>query len=179
MIESYVIDKSNLNGIIFYTGDLVKIRIPGRISAQEEKMKQGQRVKIINLDYYRDTKTKEQIKRDKKLVGKEGIIDDIYLGVFKVVFEDGEVEKFDGRELEFAEKLVCQQVDLVFVSWQKSGKTVFGTEDEFKLFAGDFRRGVHFKGSIELDEEEIRRIQEAGEKGVRPVFDLYVLESDK
>ena len=65
------------------------------------------------------------------------------------------------------------------MSWQKDGKSVYGTEEELKLFTGDFRRGTHFKGTIELDEEEVERIKEAEDKGIKPVFDLYIIEGDR
>lgn len=139
-------------------------------------MKLGNRVKIKNLDYFRNAETQESIKRNKKLVDMEGSIIDINLGVFKVEFEDGEFEYFDGRELELAEKLKTVEVDLSFVSWQKNGKSIYGSEDETKFFVGDFRRGSIFKGCIELDEEEIQRVMEGEKEGIRAVFDLFIRE---
>jgi hypothetical protein len=139
-------------------------------------MKIGNRVKIKNLDYFRDAETQEQIKRNKKLIDAEGAIIDINLGVFKVEFEDGEFEYFDGRELELAERLKTVEVDLSFVSWQKNGKSIYGTEEETKFFVGDFRRGSIFKGCIELDEEEIERVMAGEKEGIRAVFDLYIRE---
>lgn len=137
-------------------------------------MKVGNRVKIKNLDYFRDSITKEVIKRDKKLIGTEGYIRDINLGIFKVEFDDGIVEYFDGRELELAERLKTVDVDMSFVSWQKNGKSIYGTEAEEKYFVGDFRRGCVFKGTIELDDEEITRMKEAEAEGIRAVFDVFV-----
>jgi hypothetical protein len=137
-------------------------------------MKVGNRVKIINLDYWRDSETNEPIKRNKKLVNSEGNIVDINLGIFKVEFEDGEVEYFDGRELMLAETLKTVEVNLSFVSWQKNGKSIYGTEDETKFFVGDFRRGSVFKGTIELDAEEIQRVKEGEKEGIRAVFDIFI-----
>jgi len=139
-------------------------------------MKIGNRVKIKNLDYFRDAETQEPIKRNKKLIDAEGAIIDINLGVFKVEFEDGEFEYFDGRELELAERLKTVEVDLSFVSWQKNGRSIYGTEEETKFFVGDFRRGSIFKGCIELDEEEIERVREGEKEGIRAVFDLFIRE---
>lgn len=137
-------------------------------------MKVGNRVKIKNLDYFRNSITKEIIKRDKKLIGTEGYIRDINLGIFKVEFDDGQVEYFDGRELELAERLKVVDVDMSFVSWQKGGKSIYGTEAEEKYFVGDFRRGCVFKGTIELDDEEIERMKDAEAEGIRAVFDVFV-----
>jgi hypothetical protein len=139
-------------------------------------MKIGNRVKITNLDYFRDAETQEPIKRNKKLVNSEGHIVDINLGVFKVEFEDGEMEYFDGRELLLAETLKTVEVNLAFVSWQKNGKSIYGTEDETRFFTGDFRRGSIFKGCVELDEEEIARVVEGEKEGIRAVFDLFIKE---
>ncbi len=138
-------------------------------------MKIGHAVKITNLDYFNDPNAK---KRSKSLVGKVGKIVNITLGVFKVQFDDGEVDFFDGRELEFAEKLEPRAIDLVFVSWQKEGKSVYDTEEGDKLFIGDFHHGTIFKGTIELDEEETSRIKQAWKAGIHPVFDIRVREED-
>lgn len=137
-------------------------------------MKIGNRVKITNLDYFADGETKEPIKRNKKLVNCEGHIIDINLGIFKVEFEDGEVEYFDGRELALSETLKTVEVNLSFVSWQKNGKSIYGTDDETRFFVGDFRRGSIFKGCIELDEEEISRVIEGEKEGIRAVFDIFI-----
>lgn len=143
-------------------------------------MKVGNRVRVKNLDFFRDSVTKEVIKRDKRLIGAEGYIRDINLGVFKVEFEDGTIEYFDGRELELAEKLKVVDVDMSFVSWQKNGKSIYGTEAEERYFVGDFRRGCIFKGTIELDDEEIERMKQAEKEGIRAVFDVFVRsEGDK
>ncbi len=137
-------------------------------------MKVGNRVRVKNLDYFLDSITKEVVKRDKKLIGMEGHIRDINLGVFKVEFDDGKIEYFDGRELELAERLKVVDVDMSFVSWQKGGKSIYGTEAEERYFVGDFRRGCVFKGTIELDDEEIERMKEAEKEGIRAVFDVFV-----
>jgi hypothetical protein len=137
-------------------------------------MKLGNKVKITNLDYFRDGETKEAIKRNKKLVNAEGRIVDINLGIFKVEFEDGEVEYFDGRELMLSETLKTFEVNLSFVSWQKNGKSIYGTEDETRFFVGDFRRGSIFKGTIELDEEEMDRVKEGEKEGIKAVFDIFI-----
>ncbi len=139
-------------------------------------MKLGNRVKITNLDYFADGETGEPIKRNKKLVNSIGTIVDINLGVFKVEFDSGEVEYFDGRELMLSETLKTVEANLSFVSWQKNGKSIYGTEDETKFFVGDFRRGSVFKGTIELDEEEIARVKEGEKEGIRAVFDLFIKE---
>jgi hypothetical protein len=139
-------------------------------------MKIGNRVKITNLDYFVDGETKEAIKRNKKLVNSIGTIVDINLGIFKVEFDDGEVEYFDGRELLLSETLKTVECNMSFVSWQKNGKSIYGTEDETKYFVGDFRRGSVFKGCIELDEEEIARVREGEKEGIRAVFDLFIKE---
>lgn len=137
-------------------------------------MKIGNTVKITNLDYFRDAETKEPIKRNKKLVNSEGQIVDINLGIFKVEFEDGDLEYFDGRELMLAETLKTFEVNLSFVSWQKNGKSIYGTEDETRFFVGDFRRGSIFKGTIELDEEEMDRVRAAEKEGIKAVFDIFI-----
>jgi len=143
-------------------------------------MKVGNRVKVKNLDFFTDSITKEVVKRDKKLVGAEGHIKDINLGIFKVEFDDGKVEYFDGRELELAERLKVVDVDMSFVSWQKGGKSIYGTEAEERYFVGDFKRGCIFKGTIELDDEEIERMKEAETEGIRAVFDVFVrAENDR
>ncbi|MCX8093100.1 MAG: hypothetical protein N3E50_02920 [Candidatus Goldbacteria bacterium] len=141
-------------------------------------MKVGNRVRVKNLDYFRDSITKEIVKRDKKLIGAEGHIRDINLGIFKVEFEDGQIEYFDGRELELAERLKVVDVDMSFVSWQKGGKSIYGTEAEERYFVGDFRRGCVFKGTIELDDEEIERMKQAEKEGIRAVFDVFVRDPD-
>jgi len=137
-------------------------------------MKIGNRVRVKNLDYFRDSITQEVVKRDKKLIETEGNIRDINLGIFKVEFDDGKVEYFDGRELELAEKLKIVDIDMSFVSWQKGGKSIYGTEAEERYFVGDFRRGCVFKGTIELDDEEIERMKSAEKEGIRAVFDVFV-----
>ncbi|MBP7792504.1 MAG: hypothetical protein KA120_05515 [Candidatus Goldbacteria bacterium] len=137
-------------------------------------MKIGNRVRVKNLDYFRDSVTQEVVKRDKKLIETEGYIRDINLGIFKVEFDDGKVEYFDGRELELAEKLKIVDIDMSFVSWQKGGKSIYGTEAEERYFVGDFRRGCVFKGTIELDDEEIERMKSAEKEGIRAVFDVFV-----
>ncbi len=142
-------------------------------------MKVGHRVKIINLDYYIDRQTREAVKRPKKYIGMEGIIKDIYMGVFKIELEDGTVDYFDGREIEFAGRLKERKARWVFVSWQKHGKSVYDSEEGEQLFVGDLRRGVEFTGSIELDDEEVQRIQDAAKKGIRPVFDLFIFEGEE
>lgn len=142
-------------------------------------MKVGHRVKIINLDYYIDRQTKEQVKRPKKYIGMEGIIKDIYMGVFKVELDDGTIDYFDGREIEFAGRLKERKVRWVFVSWQKHGKSVYDSDEGQQLFVGDLRRGIEFVGTIELDDEEVQRIQEAAKKGIRPVFDLLIFEGEE
>ena len=141
-------------------------------------MKIGNRVKITNLDYFRDAETKEPVKRNKKLVNSEGQIVDINFGIFKVEFDDGDVEYFDGRELMLAETLKTVEVNLSFVSWQKNGKSIYGTEDETKYFVGDFRRGSIFKGCIELDDEEIERVRAAEKEGIKAVFDIFIKDED-
>jgi len=141
-------------------------------------MKIGNRVKVTNLDYFRDSETKDAIKRNKKLVNSIGHIVDINLGIFKVEFEDGEVEYFDGRELMLSETLKTVEVNLSFVSWQKNGKSIYGTDDETRFFVGDFRRGSIFKGCIELDDEEISRVKEGEKEGIRAVFDIFVKDED-
>ncbi len=142
-------------------------------------MKIGNKARVKSLDYFTDSETGEPIKRPQKFKNKTGTIIDINLGIFKLEFDKGGIEYFDGRELEFAEPLKTVKVDWVFVSWQRNGKSIFGTEDETKYFTGDFRRGVHFKGNVELDEEEIRRVKEGLENGIRPVFDLHIVEGDR
>jgi hypothetical protein len=137
-------------------------------------MKIGNRVRVKNLDYFSDSITQEVVKRDKKLIGTEGNIRDINLGIFKVEFDDGKVEYFDGRELELAERLKIVDVDMSFVSWQKGGKSIYGTDAEERYFVGDFRRGCVFKGTIELDDEEIERMKSAEKEGIRAVFDVFV-----
>ncbi len=141
-------------------------------------MKVGNRVRVTNLDYFRDSETKEPIKRNKKLVNSIGHIVDINLGIFKVEFEDGEVEYFDGRELMLAETLKTVEINMSFVSWQKNGKSIYGTEDETRFFVGDFRRGSIFKGTIELDDEEIKRVKEGEKEGIRAVFDIFIKDDD-
>ncbi len=142
-------------------------------------MKVGHRVKIINLDHYVDRQTRVPVKRPKKYIGMEGIIKDIYMGVFKIELDDGTIDYFDGREIEFAGRLKERKVRWVFVSWQKHGKSVYDSEEGEQLFVGDLRRGVEFTGSIELDDEEVQRIQEASKKGIRPVFDLFIFEGEE
>jgi hypothetical protein len=141
-------------------------------------MKLGNKVRITNLDYFVDGETKEAIKRNKKLVNCEGHIVDINLGIFKVEFEDGDVEYFDGRELMLSETLKTYEINLSFVSWQKNGKSIYGTEDETRFFVGDFRRGSIFKGTIELDEEEMDRVKEGAKEGVKAVFDIFIKGED-
>ncbi len=138
-------------------------------------MKEGHRVKVSNLDHF---KTDGKKTRSQKLLGKEGVIEDIYLGIFRVKI-NGEIYNFDGRELEPADKMKKNKVDLCFVSWQKDGKSVFGTKDEPWLFDGDFHRGVSFKAVMELTEEEVLKIQKAAEKGIVPVFDLKIIKGDR
>jgi hypothetical protein len=142
------------------------------------KMKIGNKVKITNLDYFRDGETQEPIKRNKKLVNCEGHIVDINLGIFKVEFDDGDVEYFDGRELLLSETLKTIEVNLSFVSWQKNGKSIYGTEDETRYFVGDFRRGSIFKGTIELDEEEIDRVRAGEKEGIKAVFDIFIKDEE-
>jgi len=138
-------------------------------------MKEGHRVTVTSLDFFKSNVPEA---RSRKLLGKQGIVKDIYLGLFRVEI-DGEIYNFDGRELEPADKLLKKKVDLCFVSWQKNGKSVYGTKDEPWLFDGDFHRGVSFKASIELTEEEILRIQKAAEKEIYPVFDLKIIKNDR
>jgi len=142
-------------------------------------MKLGNKVKVLNLDHFVGTKSVDAEKRPKKLVGKTGKIVDINLGVFKVDFGNDLVDYFDGRELQLSEDLKKVPVDLVFVSWQRNGKSIFGSEEETEYFEGDFRRGVHFKGTIELDEEEIKRVKKGLDNEIRPVFDLHIIEGDR
>jgi len=138
-------------------------------------MKVGHAVRITNLSYFNDPNAK---KRNKSLVGKEGKIVSITLGIFKVQFDNGEVDFFDGRELEFAEKLEPRNIDLVFVSWQKDGKSVYDTEEGDKLFIGDFHHGTVFKGTLELDEEEASRVKQAWKMGIHPVFDIRIRDDE-
>ena len=142
-------------------------------------MRVGNKVKIRNLDFFKDSETGKPIKRAKKLVGKEGEIIDINLGIFKVEFEGGDIEYFDGREIDLCERLKSVRADFAFVTWQKDGRSVYDTKDGEQFFRGDFHRGTRFKGTIELDNEEIKRIQEAEEKGIKPSFDLFIIEGDR
>ena len=142
-------------------------------------MKIGNRVKVRTMEFFKDSESGKPIKRPKKLLGKEGEIIDINLGIFKVEFESGEVEYFDGREIDICERLKSVRADFAFVTWQKDGRSVYDTKEGEQFFAGDFHRGTRFKGTIELDSEEIARIQEAEEKGIKPSFDLFIVEGDR
>ena len=139
-------------------------------------MKVGDRVRVKNLDFW---KTEDDgVKRSKKLIDKMGKVIDINLGIFKVDFGEGEHEYFDGRELEQTDVYIKQPVDLLFVSWQQKGKSVYDKDDFAWLFTGDLHRGVVFKATMELGEEEVERIKKAEKLGIRPVFDMVVREDD-
>ncbi|MCE5300602.1 MAG: hypothetical protein LLG37_07000 [Spirochaetia bacterium] len=140
-------------------------------------MKVGDRVRILNLDYWK-TNYGDTIKRNKKLIGMDGKIIDINLGIFKVQFEDESTEYFDGRELEIFDIYKSTKVDLVFVSWQQKGKSVYRSDEFEWLFTGDMHRGVVFGATMELGEEEVERIKKAEGMGIKPVFDL-VINSDE
>ena len=142
-------------------------------------MKVGNKVKIRNTDFFKDSESGKPIKRSKKLIGTEGEIIDINLGIFKVEFDDGEIEYFDGREIDICERLKSIRADFAFVTWQKDGKSVYDTKEGESFFVGDFHRGTRFKGTIELDNEELKRVEEAEEKGIKPSFDLFVMEGDR
>ena len=138
-------------------------------------MKIGQRVTVKNLDFM---DSEDSLKRPKSLIGKEGTISDVYLGVFKVDV-DGKIISFDGRELQLDEHVTVVKAEWVFVSWQKNGKSVYNTKEGDPLFIGDFHHGTGFKGEIELTDEEIFRINEAAKKGIAPVFDLRIEKGEK
>ncbi len=139
-------------------------------------MKVGDRVRVKTLDIWKSEE--DGAKRPKKLLDKTGKIIDINLGIFKVDFGDNLVDYFDGRELELTDVYVKQPVDLLFVSWQQKGKSVYDKEGFDWLFTGDLHRGVVFKASMELGEEEVERIKRAEKLGIRPVFDLVVREDE-
>lgn len=143
-------------------------------------MKVGDRVRVKNLDFWKNNQG-EVIKRSKKLVEGVGKVIDINLGIFKVEFPDIEnaVEYFDGRELEMFDTYEKQQVDLVFVSWQQKGKSVYNKDEYEWLFTGDLHRGVVFKAIMELGEEEVDRIKRAEKEGIKPVFDLVIQDADR
>jgi len=134
-------------------------------------MKKGQKIRVKSLEFYEG----EDDKRPKSILGKEGFIKDIYLGIFTIDI-DGKEYKADGREIEIAETIRKQKAEFVFVSWQKNGKSVYNTKEGDPLFIGDFHHGTAFKGMIELTDEEILRINEAYAKGIVPVFDLRVTD---
>jgi hypothetical protein len=139
-------------------------------------MKVGDRVRVKNLDFW---KTEEDgAKRPKKLIEKVGKIIDINLGIFKVDFGESLFDYFDGRELELTDIYCKQAIDLLFVSWQQKGKSVYDKDDYAWLFTGDLHRGVVFKATMELGEEEIERIKKAEKLGIRPVFDMVVRDDD-
>lgn len=143
-------------------------------------MKVGDRVRVKNLDYWKNNQG-EVIKRSKKLIDGVGKVIDINLGIFKVEFPeiDNAVEYFDGRELQMFDTYEKQQVDLVFVSWQQKGKSVYNKDEYEWLFTGDLHRGVVFKAIMELGEEEVDRIKRAEKEGIKPVFDLVIQDADR
>jgi hypothetical protein len=145
-------------------------------------MKVGDRVTVKNLDFWKSNQG-ETIKRPKKLVDMKGKIIDINLGIFKVEFpEDNDsFDYFDGRELELTDTFSKQNVDLVFVSWQQNGKSVYdkaGFNFDW-LFTGDLHRGVVFKASMELGDEEVERMKRAEKEGIKPVFDLRISDDQE
>jgi hypothetical protein len=143
-------------------------------------MKVGDRVRVKNLDFWKNNQG-EVIKRSKKLIDGVGKVIDINLGIFKVEFPeiDNSVEYFDGRELQMFDTYEKQQVDLVFVSWQQKGKSVYNKDEYEWLFTGDLHRGVVFKATMELGEEEVDRIKRAEKEGIKPVFDLVIQDADR
>jgi|GEM_PF-1675563 hypothetical protein len=143
-------------------------------------MKVGDRVRVKNLDFWKNNQG-EVIKRSKKLIDGVGKVIDINLGIFKVEFPeiDNAVEYFDGRELQMFDTYEKQQVDLVFVSWQQKGKSVYNKDEYEWLFTGDLHRGVVFKAIMELGEEEVDRIKRAEKEGIKPVFDLVIQDADR
>ena len=144
-----------------------------------DKMKVGDRVRVKNLDYWKNNQG-ETLKRPKKLLEQVGKVIDINLGIFKVEFPelDNAFDYFDGRELELFDIYCKQTVDLVFVSWQQKGKSVYDKEGFDWLFTGDLHRGVIFKASMELGDEEVERIKRAEKEGIKPVFDLIIRPED-
>jgi hypothetical protein len=145
-------------------------------------MKVGDRVTVKNLDFWKSNQG-ETIKRPKKLIDMKGKIIDINLGIFKVEFpEDNDsFDYFDGRELELTDTFSKQNVDLVFVSWQQNGKSVYdkaGFNFDW-LFTGDLHRGVVFKASMELGDEEVERMKRAEKEGIKPVFDLRISDDQE
>src|ERR1035437_8687216 len=142
-------------------------------------MKVGDRVRVKNLDFWKSNQG-ETIKRPKKLVEMVGKVIDINLGIFKVEFPemDDTFDYFDGRELEMYDTYGKQTVDLVFVSWQQKGKSVYDKEGFDWLFTGDLHRGVIFKAVKKLENEEVSRIKRAEKEGIKPVFDLIIRPED-
>lgn len=142
-------------------------------------MKVGDRVRVKNLDFWKSNEG-EIIKRPKKLLEQVGKVIDINLGIFKVEFAELQniFDYFDGRELVLFDTFCKHNVELVFVSWQQKGKSVYDKEGFDWLFTGDMHRGVQFKAVMEFGDEEVERIKRAEKEGIKPVFDLVIRDEE-
>ena len=62
------------------------------------------------------------------------------------------------------------KIKLVFLDWQKEGRSVYVTSKGNELSSGDFHSGTTFDGEIEVDEEQEVELFKAIQAGFQPCF---------
>lgn len=62
------------------------------------------------------------------------------------------------------------KIELVFLDWQKGGKSVYNTKKGVELSTGQFHSGTTFDGSIALDQEDAKELAGALKEGYHPCF---------
>ena len=67
---------------------------------------------------------------------------------------------------------------LVFLDWQKHGRSVYCTEVGVQLSLGSFHRGTTFCATLSLDADDAADLRAAIAKGYRPVFELMLDEAN-
>ena len=65
------------------------------------------------------------------------------------------------------------KVEMVFLDWQREGKSIYATEEGIKLSSGDFHSGTTFPGVLFLNREQYEDLKEAWASGARPCFWLH------
>ena len=62
------------------------------------------------------------------------------------------------------------RIKLVFLDWQKDGKSVYATEKGIELSMGQFHSGTTFLGDISVDPMEAKELADAIKQGYQPCF---------
>ncbi len=62
------------------------------------------------------------------------------------------------------------KIKLVFDDWLEEGKTIYHTLKGVDLAMSDFHGGSTFQGTIKLNIDQEKELQDALKKGYRPVF---------